>query len=91
MLDVAAMAVHVCQMTGMAEIDACYDMVTWHGAKTLNICDRYGLEVGKPANLIVLNAQDRYDAIRRRATVSHVISNGKRIAQTTSPQAQWMS
>jgi cytosine/creatinine deaminase len=91
MLDVAAMAVHVCQMTGMAEINACYDMVTWHGAKTLNISDRYGLEVGKPANLIVLDAQDRYDAIRRRATVSHVVSNGKRIAQTTAPQAQWVS
>jgi cytosine/creatinine deaminase len=91
MLDVAAMAVHVCQMTGMPEINACYDMVTWHGAKTLNISDRYGLEVGKPANLIVLDAQDRYDAIRRRATVSYVISNGKHIAQTTAPQAQWMS
>ena len=89
MLEVAAMAVHVCQMTGMDEINACYEMVTTHGAITLNLQDRYGLAVGKPANLIVLDACDRYDAIRRRATVRYVISQGKLLAQTEPPQTQW--
>ncbi|KAM3101287.1 cytosine deaminase [Phormidesmis sp. 146-12] len=89
MLDVASMAVHVCQMTGMSEIEACYNMVTWHGAKTLHVEDQYGVEVGKPANLIVLDADDRYDAIRRRATVQYVISNGKLLAQTEPPKIQW--
>lgn len=89
MLDVASMAVHVCQMTGMAEIDACYDMITWNGAKTLNVGDRYGVEVGKPANFIVLDAENRYEAIRRRATVQYVISQGQAIAQTTPPQPKW--
>ena len=89
MLDVASMAVHVCQMTGMSEIEACYNMVTWHGAKTLHVEDQYGVEVGKPANLIVLDADDRYDAIRRHATVQYVISNGKLLAQTQPPQIQW--
>lgn len=89
MLDVAFMGLHVCQMTGMAEINACYDMVTWHGAKTLNIADQYGVEVGKPANLIVLAAGDRYDAIRRRATVCYVISRGKMLSRTESPRVSW--
>jgi cytosine/creatinine deaminase len=89
MLDVASMLIHVSQMTGMAEIKACYDMATWHGAKTLNIEASYGLEVGKPANLIVLDASDRFDALRRRATVSHVISQGKLIAKTAAPRSQW--
>lgn len=89
MLDVAAMGLHVCQMTGTAEIDACYDMVTWNGAKTLNVSDRYGVEVGKPANLIVLDAHDRYDAIRRRAIVSYVISQGKLLARTEAPRTIW--
>jgi cytosine/creatinine deaminase len=89
MLDVASMAVHVCQMTGTDEIDACYNMVTWGGAKTLNIEDQYGIEVGKPANLIVLDAIDRYDAIRRRATVQYVISQGKLLAQTEPPKPKW--
>jgi cytosine deaminase len=89
MLDVASMAVHVCQMTGTPEIDACYNMITWHGAKTLHIEDQYGIEVGKPANLIVLDAGDRYDAIRRRATVRYVISKGKLLAHTEPPNSQW--
>lgn len=89
MLDVASMAVHVCQMTGSAEIDACYNMVTWNGAKTLHLEDQYGVEAGKPANLIVLDAADRYDAIRRRATVRYVISQGKLLAQTEPPKAKW--
>jgi len=42
MLDVAHMAVHVCQMTGMAEIAACFDMVTVNGAKTLYLGERRG-------------------------------------------------
>src|ERR687886_1074023 len=83
MLDVAHMAVHVCQMTGMAEIAACFDMVTVNGAKTLNLGDdSYGIEAGKPANLIVLDAEDCYDAIRRRAAVRYVISRGKLLAET---------
>ncbi|MBD1842545.1 cytosine deaminase [Cyanobacteria bacterium FACHB-63] len=89
MLDVASMAIHVCQMTGTTEIDACYNMVTWGGAKTLNVQDQYGVEVGKPANLIVLDAIDRYDAIRRRATVRYVISQGKLLAQTEPPKPKW--
>ncbi|MGB3517321.1 MAG: cytosine deaminase [Elainellaceae cyanobacterium] len=89
MLEVASMAIHVCHMTGQAEIDACYNMVTWHGAKTLNVADDYGLDVGKPANVIVLAASDRYDAICRRATVQYVISRGQMLAQTRPPEPQW--
>lgn len=89
MLDVAFMLVHVAQMTGIDEVNACYNMATYHGAATLNVADEYGIEVGKPANLIVLDAIDRYDAIRRRATVQYVISQGKLIASTNVPIMQW--
>jgi cytosine/creatinine deaminase len=89
MLDVASMLVHVGQMTGSAEIDACYDMVTWQGAKTLHVEEQYGIEVGKPANLIVLDASDRFDAIRRRATIRHVVSRGKLLVSTESPKTRW--
>ncbi|MCL1472953.1 cytosine deaminase [Argonema antarcticum] len=89
MLDVAHMAVHVCQMTGMAEIDACFDMVTSHGAKTLDLEDNYGIKVGKPANLIVLDADSRYNAIRCRSTVCYTIAQGRLLAQTEPPVTQW--
>ncbi len=89
MLDVASMLVHVGQMTGSAEIDACYNMVTWQGAKTLHLEDQYGIAVGKPANLIVLDAGDRFDAIRRRAPVRYVISRSKVLASTEVPHTHW--
>lgn len=89
MLSVASMAVHVCQMTGQSEIEACYAMVTTHGAKTLHLGSDYGLAVGRPANLIVLDADSPYDAIRRTAVVTHVISRGKLLAQTTPPATTW--
>jgi len=89
MLDVANMAVHVCQMTGTAEIDACYNMVTWNAAKTLHLEEQYGIEVGKPANLIVLDATSKYDAIRCRSTVRYVISRGKLLVCTEPAQPQW--
>ncbi|WP_035986493.1 cytosine deaminase [Leptolyngbya sp. KIOST-1] len=89
MLDVAAMAVHVCQMTGQEEIAACYDMITANGAKTLALEDAYGLEVGKPANLIVLDTDSPYEAIRRRATVTHVFSRGKLLVQTEPAVVRW--
>ena len=90
MLDVAHMALHVCQMTGTEEINACYDMVTWNGARTLNVAEDYGLAVGKPANLIVLAAGDRYDALRRRPPVRYVIARGRLIAETPSPVPTWL-
>jgi len=89
MLDVAHMAAHVCQMTGMAEIEACFDMVTFYGAKTLNLADNYGIQVGKSANLIVLDADSHYEAICRRATVRYVIFQGKLLTQTAAPITEW--
>lgn len=90
MLDVALMGVHVCQMTGRPEIEACYEMVTSKGAKTLDLPE-YGLEEGKPANLIILDACDRFEAIRTRALASYVISQGKLLTKTTAPATEWLS
>ncbi|PZO51454.1 MAG: cytosine deaminase [Phormidesmis priestleyi] len=89
LLAVAEMAVHVCQMTGMEEIEACFEMVTAGGAKTLNVTDEYGIEVGKPANLIVLDAQSPYEAILKRATVKAVISRGQVLVETIPPVVRW--
>ncbi len=80
MLDVAYLAVHVSQMTGLKEIDACFEMVTRNGARSLHIPD-YGLKVGNPANVVVLDAPNAFEAIRHRAKARYVISHGKVIAQ----------
>ncbi len=91
LLEVANMAVHVCQMTGMAEIDACYDMVTWGGARTLNLGEDYGIGVGRRADLVVLDAGSKYEAIRCRPVVRYVISRGKLISQTEPARGEWFA
>ncbi len=83
MLDVAHMAVHVAQMTGREEMRSVFHMVTDAGARTLHIEDSYGIEVGKPADIVVLDAQDELDALRRQSVARIVLSKGKVVARTT--------
>jgi cytosine deaminase len=83
MLDVAHMAVHVAQMTGRDEMRSVFHMVTDAGARTLHIEDSYGIETGKPADLVVLDAQDELDALRRQSVARVVLSKGKVVARTT--------
>ncbi len=89
MLEVAYMAVHVCQMTGRPEVEACFDMVTHAGAKTLHCASDYAIAVGQPANLILLDASDPQDALRRRPAVRAVIARGQLIAQTVPARTDW--
>ena len=81
-LDVAHVAIHACQMTGIKEIEACYNMIAFNGAKTLFLQDKYGVEIGKSANLIILNAADCYHAIRKRSTVEYILREGHLLAKT---------
>ena len=89
LLGVADMGVHVCQMTGRSEIEACFEMVTNGGAKTLNLGDEYGVAVGKPGNLIVLDAKERYEAILRRSAARYVISKGRVLVETMPSKTVW--
>jgi cytosine deaminase len=80
MLDAAHMGAHVCQMMGKAEIDACFDMVTWQGARTLHLGERYGVAEGREANLILMEAASRFEAIRTREKPRVVVARGRVIA-----------
>ena len=71
--------------TGLQEIDACFDMVTHNGARSLHISD-YGIKVGNPANLAILGVSDPFNAIRYQVTPRYVISRGKVIAETQPSQ-----
>lgn len=81
MLEVAHMALHVGHMTGRDEMRACFEAVTTAGARTLGLAD-YGLEVGKPATFVVLQASDPIEALRLRAARLHVFRDGREIAST---------
>lgn len=90
LLDVAHMGIHVCQMTGRAEVAACYEMVSTGGAKTLHLDADYGISVGNPANLIAFAGSDRFDILRRRPLPRYVISRGKLLARTSAVRTDWI-
>ena len=87
MLQVLHMGIHASQLMGYDQIVNSIDLITKNSAKTLQIEDNYGIEEGKPANFIVLSAENEYEAIRKQATVRYSFRNGKIIAETKPSEA----
>ncbi|WP_152657198.1 cytosine deaminase [Oceanobacillus sp. CFH 90083] len=87
MLQVLHMGIHASQLMGYEQIINSIDLITKNSAKTLHIEENYGIEAGKPANFIVLSADNEYDAIRKQAVVTHSFRDGKMIAHTKPSEA----
>ena len=81
MLEVAQMGLHVAQMTSLDGMRACFDAVTVNNARVLGLAD-YGLEPGKAADCVLLQARTPIEAIRLRAHRLWVMRHGKVIARS---------
>ncbi len=81
MLEVAAMGLHVAQMTGQDGMRACFAAVTETPARILGL-EGYGIAPGCRADLVVLQAGDPIEALRLRATRLLVLRGGRVIART---------
>ncbi|KNZ34196.1 MAG: cytosine deaminase [Methylibium sp. NZG] len=86
MLEVAHMGLHVAQMTSQAQMRACFDAVTVNGARVMGLAD-HGLEVGRAADFVLLQARDPVEAIRLRATRLQVVRRGQVVAQSAPSSA----
>lgn len=86
MLEVAHMGLHVAQMTGIDAMHACFDAVTVNPSRILGL-ERYGIEPGCDANLVVLDARDAVEAIRLRAARLAVVSRGKVVSRAPAARA----
>jgi cytosine deaminase len=87
MLEVAHMGAHCLQMMGNAQTETIYGFVTGSGAKIMGLAD-YGIEVGKKADLVILQAHSALDAIRLQPARLKVIRAGKCIASTPEITSQ---
>ncbi|WP_066192649.1 MULTISPECIES: cytosine deaminase [Gracilibacillus] len=87
MLQVLHMGIHVTHLMGYQQIIQSFDYITENSAVTMDIQDQYGIEPGKPANFIILNATNVYDAIRKQAEVLASYRNGVKIAETKPKEA----
>ncbi len=81
MLEVAHMGLHVAQMTSQQGMRACFEAVTTHAAKVMQL-QRYGLAPGCDASFVLLQARNPVDAIRLRATRLKVWRKGQLLAET---------
>ena len=81
MLDAVTMGVYIAHLMGYHQLQDAFNYVTYNGAKTLHISDNYGIEVGKPANCILLNAHDFYNALNKHVEVLYNIRHWKVLAE----------
>ena len=77
MMNILDNGIHLAQIMSRKEIEKDFDLITYNGARCLNIQDSYGLEEGKAANFIVLNESSVYEAIRKRVDVLASVRNGE--------------
>ncbi|NLK99634.1 MAG: amidohydrolase family protein [Clostridiales bacterium] len=77
MMNILDNGIHLAQIMSPEEIEKDLDLITYNGARCLNIQDRYGIGVGKDANFIVLDGDSPFDVIRNRARVLASIRKGE--------------
>jgi cytosine/creatinine deaminase len=78
MLEVAFLAAHLLWMTTNRELETLYDMITGNAARAMNVKD-HSLQIGSPANLVVLGTPNVLEALREHEVPLYVISHGNLI------------
>jgi cytosine deaminase len=86
MLEVAAMGLHVAQLTSAAQMRGCFDAVTEVPARVLGL-EGYGLAPGCRADGVLLQARSPIEAIRLRAQRLVVVRAGRVVARTAPSSA----
>lgn len=80
-LAAAQLLMNYAQLSGYSQVPQLFDMITCNSARTMMI-DDYGIKQGNTANLIILDADSEFDAIRLVSEALYVIRNGKVICKT---------
>lgn len=80
MLEVAAMGLHVAQMTSQQGMRQCFDAVTVNSARILGL-DGYGLAPGCRADFVLLQARSPVEAMRLRPPRLLVVRGGRVLAR----------
>lgn len=77
MMNILDNGIHLAQIMTPQNIENNLDLITYNGARCLNIQDKYGLDIGKDANFIVLDGTSPFDVIRNRSKVLASIRKGE--------------
>ena len=82
MLEVAFLASHMLWMMTRKDMQVLYDMITKDAATAMGIQD-HSLQVGSPANLVVLQQPDVLEALRFHQPPMAVVSGGRLLEDPT--------
>ena len=80
---------HICHMLGYQDLQRALDFVTDHSARTLSLGERYGIQVGRPANLVVMSAESDYEVLRSQACAQWSIRGGRVIMRRREKEIEW--
>ena len=80
---------HICHMLGYEDLQRALDFVTDNGARALALGERYGIEPGRPANLVLLSADSDYEVLRTQGCALASIRHGKVIMRRTLGEVAW--
>ena len=89
-LRVLEAGLHICHMLGYSNLQRALDLVTDNSAKAMALGDRYGLEPGRPANLLILSANSDYEVIRSQGLALYSIRNGKVLMKRQPAQVTFL-
>lgn len=77
MMNILDNGIHSSQLMREEDFARNFDLVTYNGAKLMKLEDEYGLDEGKPANFIVLDAPSIFEAQRNRVECLASIRGGE--------------
>lgn len=76
MMSILDHGIHLAQLMSKDDFAKNFDLVTYNGAKLMQLENEYGLDVNKPANFIVIDAPSVFEAIRNRSECIASVRNG---------------
>lgn len=77
MMNILDNGLHATQLMREEDFPRNFDLVTYNGAQLMQLDAVYGLDEGKPANFIVLDAPNVFEAQRRRVDCLASVRNGE--------------
>ena len=69
-------------MTSPSEIEAVMEMATYNAARIFGVEKDYGVEIGKQADLVIVDTDNILDAIRLQPARLYVLRKGKVVARS---------
>lgn len=76
MMHILDHGIHAAHLMREQDLPHNFNLVTYNGAKLMKLEEEYGLDVGKPANFLVLDAPDVFEAVRNRVECLASIRHG---------------